>query len=274
MRTDSPLRARLLRASSAVALAAALLARPDVAAAQAAADWQTVAGGYDRPVTIVPHDSRAYVVEQSGTVRVFEPESGLRWARPFLDISDRVVVFGELGLLGMAFSPDYAESGELYVHYTEDTVPDPDCDPLAECAWNTVIARYRVDSTGRRVDTTQEERILVVGQDFSNHNGGDLHFDLSDCLLVALGDGGSAHDPLGRSQDPTTLLGKMVRLDVGLPRCAQKPSAAASVRSAADVIATRGLSGWGAPAVRPRGAPEPTPLRRAPHHLVRRLARL
>ena len=160
--------------------------------------------GLDRPLAVVEAgdgSGRLFVAEQGGRIRVVR-EGQLR-PDPLLDISDRVLDGGsEQGLLGLAFSPRFVEDRALYVNYT-----DLDGD--------TVVARYRVRADDpERADPASEEVVLTLAQPYSNHNGGHLLFGPGGMLWVGTGDGGSAGDPQGNAQDPQSLLGKMLRLDV------------------------------------------------------------
>nr|MDQ3957927.1 PQQ-dependent sugar dehydrogenase [Actinomycetota bacterium] len=122
---------------------------------------------------------------------------------PFLDVSDRTEGGGEQGLLGLAFHPRYPDNGRFFVNYT-DTNGD------------TVIAEYRRSRRRYGQARRASERILLqVDQPFSNHNGGGLEFGPDGFLYIALGDGGSAGDPQGNGQRKDTLLGKILRIDVG-----------------------------------------------------------
>ncbi|MCL4793758.1 MAG: PQQ-dependent sugar dehydrogenase [Bryobacteraceae bacterium] len=166
-----------------------------------------VAGGFDRPVDIQsPRDGtwRLFIVEQTGRIKVMEnlevrPE-------PFLDLRSKVISGGERGLLGLAFPPNFKEKRHFYVNYTEGRgAPD----------LRTVVARYRVSASDpNRADPESEERILVIDQPFDNHNAGQLAFGPDGYLYIGTGDGGSGGDPLRAGQNPLTLLGKMLRIDV------------------------------------------------------------
>jgi cysteine-rich repeat protein len=161
-----------------------------------------VASGLDKPlhVTAPPLDpNRVFITEQSGTVRILENDVLL--PDPFLTISDRVGCCGERGLLSLAFHPRYEENGRFFVDYT-------DTDGA------TVIARFRVSEDPNRADPTSEAVLLTIEQPFGNHNGGQLAFGPDGYLYVGMGDGGGGGDPLEAGQDDTTLLGKMLRLDV------------------------------------------------------------
>jgi glucose/arabinose dehydrogenase len=161
-------------------------------------------GGLDQPVHIThagDGSSRLFVVERAGRIHLVK--GGVISDTAFLDISDRVESGGnEQGLLSVAFPPDYASEGRFYVYYT-----DLDGD--------TVVARYFLSADPDIADPASEEIVLTLEQPFTNHNGGQLAFGpLDGYLYIGLGDGGSADDPLGNGQSPTTMLGKMLRIDV------------------------------------------------------------
>ena len=168
---------------------------------------------FSAPVDIqTPDDgsNRLFVVEQSGRIRVVNNVPSATTAPTFLDIRSRVVSGGELGLLGLAFDPAYAQNGYFYVNYTRDHPVGADPDP-----YQTVIARYQVSSSNpNQANPSSELILLTVDQPFSNHNAGQLQFGPDGYLYVALGDGGSGGDPQENGQDLTTLLGSMLRLDV------------------------------------------------------------
>ncbi|KRT72115.1 MAG: hypothetical protein XU12_C0025G0005 [Deltaproteobacteria bacterium CSP1-8] len=143
---------------------------------------------------------RVFVVEQAGTIRTLDNAA----AAPFLDIRDRVLSGGEQGLLGLAFSPDYVTNGEFYVNYTRNVNLDG----------ATVIARYRATGNPHVADPASEEILLVIGQPFANHNGGQIAFGPDGYLYIGMGDGGSGGDPQNNGQRKDTLLGKILRIDV------------------------------------------------------------
>jgi glucose/arabinose dehydrogenase len=115
-----------------------------------------------------------------------------------------VLAGGEMGLLGLAFHPDYQENGYFYVNYTR----------VKPNGQETVIARYQVTEDANAADPDSELILLVVDQPRTNHNGGALHFAPDGMLYIGLGDGGSAGDPDNYAQNGQQLLGKMLRLDV------------------------------------------------------------
>lgn len=162
-----------------------------------------VARGLDSPVQVTAVRSeprRLYVVEQRGTIRVIERGK----LRPgfFLDVRSSVTAGGEQGLLGLAFDPRYASNRFVYVNYTDRQ-------------GDTRVVRFRTN--GSRALPGTARRLLGVDQPYANHNGGNLVFGPDGYLYVGLGDGGSAGDPENRAQDPGSLLGKMLRLDVRRP---------------------------------------------------------
>jgi glucose/arabinose dehydrogenase len=161
----------------------------------------TVARGFASPVlaTQAPGEpGRLYVVEQPGRIRVVE--RGRLKPGAFLDIRPLVLYGGEQGLLGLAFSPTYARDRTFYVNYTAR--PDG----------ATKVVRYR-SRHGRAVPGSARQ-ILRIAQPYANHNGGNVVFGPDGKLWVGMGDGGSGGDPENRAQNPDSLLGKMLRLDV------------------------------------------------------------
>jgi glucose/arabinose dehydrogenase len=146
-------------------------------------------------------DERLFVTEQAGVIRIIQ--EGQVLPDPFLYIQDRVGSnASEQGLLSVAFHPQYDANGYFFIDYT-DTNGD------------TVIARYQVDPDNpNRALSNSEQILLTIPQPYGNHNGGQLHFGPDGYLYVGMGDGGSANDPLNNGQDPGTLLGTILRLDV------------------------------------------------------------
>lgn len=162
---------------------------------------------FERPVGVyAPPDgsSRLFVLEQAGVIRSFPDDSATAEAPVFLDIRMYVDDGGnEEGLLGLAFHPDFSANGRFYVDYT---APDPD---------RTVVAEYRVDPADPAGGQPEEMKVILeVDQPYSNHNGGQIAFGPDGFLYIALGDGGSGGDPHGNGQDPSTLLGSILRIDV------------------------------------------------------------
>ena len=160
--------------------------------------------GLDSPLAAVnagDGSGRLFVVEQGGLIRIVR--DGKLLPDAFLDVSAEVKSGGEQGLLGLAFHPDYPKDPRFFVDYT-DTNGD------------THVASFTVDpSNPDRADPSSEQRLLFVDQPYANHNGGALAFGPDGDLYVALGDGGSGGDPHGNGQKLSTMLGKILRIDVG-----------------------------------------------------------
>lgn len=154
-------------------------------------------------VTYAPDDfARVFIVEKGGRIRILR--GGEVLGTPFLDISEAVRSGGERGLLGLAFHPNYAENGFLYVDYTNRSGNG-----------NTVIARYQVSADPDVADPDSAHVLLKITQPDPNHNGGWLAFGPDGFLYIATGDGGPWFDPDNRAQDTTgELLGKVLRIDV------------------------------------------------------------
>jgi len=164
-------------------------------------DTQVVATGLSNPLylTAPPGDPRLFVVEQAGRVRIIA--NGALLTTPFLDITDRVLAGGERGLLSVAFHPNYATNGYLFVDYTD-------------LSGDTRLDRFRVSTDPNVADKASAKAILFAEQPYANHNGGLVLFGPDGMLYVALGDGGSGGDPQGNGQDRGVLLGKLLRVDV------------------------------------------------------------
>ena len=160
-------------------------------------------GTFSSPVyvTAAPGDSaRLFVVEQAGRIRVLHHDTTL--ARPFLDISNRVLSGGERGLLSMAFHPLYATNGRFYVYYTN-------------LNGDIRVVRFTVSSDPDSADRATADTVLTIphpGQ--ANHNGGQLQFGPDGMLWLGTGDGGGGGDPAGNGQNKHALLGKLLRLNV------------------------------------------------------------
>jgi glucose/arabinose dehydrogenase len=164
-------------------------------------EWKLIASGLNRPVDIQPANDgsgRLFIIEKSGYIRIFE--NGQLLDAPFLDITDLVNDSGnEMGLLGLAFHPDYEQNGFFYLNYTGD-------------GGDTRISRFQ--SSGNSADKNSEIVLLIIKQPYPNHNGGALAFGPDGYLYAGLGDGGLAGDPHKNGQNTTTLLGKILRIDV------------------------------------------------------------
>jgi glucose/arabinose dehydrogenase len=177
--------------------------------AQGPLRMRTYAAGFTNPVAFVqdPADrSVQFVVEQAGRIRAVRDGGVLE--QDFLDLRGAVSSGGERGVLGLAFAPDTSTS-RFFVNFT-----DP--------AGNTVVARFRrsanplVADAASRFDLRWSTGQAFIEQPFANHNGGNLVFGPDGFLYIGMGDGGSGNDPDHRAQNPSELLGKMLRVDVSV----------------------------------------------------------
>jgi glucose/arabinose dehydrogenase len=165
---------------------------------------EEVADGLAAPINItVTPDGWLLVNERGGRVIAVDPESGT--TEVSMDISDRVLGDGERGLLGLALHPDWPEDPRVYVHYS-----------AREGDGDTVLSEFRVNDEPLppRIDASTERMLLRHDDLYANHNGGQLAFGPDGYLYMGLGDGGSGGDPHGNGQNPATLLGKILRIDV------------------------------------------------------------
>lgn len=161
--------------------------------------------GFSNPVDLTnAGDKRLFVVEQGGKIKIIDGQ-GTTLPTPFLDIGGSISSgFGEQGLLGLAFHPDYSENGFFYVNYT-----------AGGFNLETRISRFSVDSSNPNLaDPDSEVILLEFEQPYGNHNGGGIKFGPDGYLYLGVGDGGSGGDPQGFGQNRQSFLGKMLRLDV------------------------------------------------------------
>lgn len=160
------------------------------------------ATGLSNPVEITnANDSRLFVVQQNGIIKIIQPNGTIN-AADFLNISSKITFGGERGLLGLAFHPQYATNGYFFVYYNNT-------------AGNIIVARYSVSSANPNIaDAASEKIILNIPKPFDNHNGGSIHFAPDGNLWIVTGDGGSGGDPNNNGQNKNSLLGKMLRIDV------------------------------------------------------------
>lgn len=147
--------------------------------------------------------NRICVLEQQGTIKIFNNDPDVSSTSTFLDISSKVISGGEMGLLGLSFHPDYENNGFVYLNYMLD-------DPL-----RTRIARMTINDTDpNKLNASSEIIIMEFNQPYQNHNGGQLGFDQDGYLYVAIGDGGGAGDPDGNAQNKSSIFGKILRIDI------------------------------------------------------------
>jgi glucose/arabinose dehydrogenase len=194
-------------------LAILLIALGAAADADAQLSTRIHASGFSSPIAFVQDPVAGnvqYVVEQVGRIRVVRDGSVL--ALDFLDLRSVVASVGEQGLLGLAFDPGYATNRRFFVNFTN-------------LQGDTVVARFR-RSSGDPVVADPSSRFDLrwngtsgpasIDQPFANHNGGHLAFGSDGYLYIGLGDGGSGNDPGHLAQNPDSLLGKMLRVNVNV----------------------------------------------------------
>jgi glucose/arabinose dehydrogenase len=159
-----------------------------------------------------PNDaSRWFVVEQGGTVRVFDNKNAVTTTATFVDISDRVTFppNTELGLLGMAFHPQFPGNPHVYLFYSRS---DPGlASRISEFTTTTKL--------GLTLDPNSERELITIPKPNgeTNHNGGNLAFGLDGLLYAGIGDGGGGNDQhgtIGNAQSTSTLHGKILRINV------------------------------------------------------------
>lgn len=164
-------------------------------------EWRLIASGLNRPVDVqsaFDDSGRIFIIEKYGVIRIYENDRLLE--PPFLNIEDRVNDdSNEMGLLGLAFDPGYKQNGFFYVNYTGDD-------------GNTRISRFQASED--LADPNSETVLMVIEQPYPNHNGGAVAFGPDGYLYLGLGDGGSQGDPQKNGQNTSSLLGKILRIDV------------------------------------------------------------
>jgi uncharacterized repeat protein (TIGR03806 family) len=153
--------------------------------------------------------SRWYVVQQGGQVLRFVNNSGTTTTNTVIDLSGRITSGGETGLLGMAFHPNFPTDRRVFLSYTSSGT------------LTSHISSFLTLDGGLTLDPTSERILLTLNQPESNHNGGNIAFGPDGFLYIGFGDGGGGGDqhtqngPIGNGQSLTTLLGKILRMDVG-----------------------------------------------------------
>ena len=153
-----------------------------------------------------------YVVEKTGVVYTFANQPGVTTKNVFIDVSSKIAVDAsdasdERGLLGMAFHPDFPTDPRVYLSYTA----------TAGSRLVSRVVEFQTRDGGQTLDASSAVTILQVRQPEANHNGGNIAFGPDGFLYIGLGDGGGsgdAHGATGNGQRLSTLLGKMLRIDV------------------------------------------------------------
>ena len=166
-------------------------------------ELEDFADGFSSPLGLKnAGDERLFVVEQGGVIKIVDL-NGVVNTTPFLDIQSIVNAGGERGLLGLAFHPGYQTNGRFFVHYSNNS-------------GDTQISEFSVSASNPDIaDPNSEVMLLTVSQPFSNHNGGTIAFGPQDgYLYIGLGDGGGGGDTNNNAQNPTLLIGKLLRIDI------------------------------------------------------------
>ena len=201
-----------LRTKGLLAAVVALIAQGPLQA-QLPVTAERVASGFSRPVLVTspPNDERLFVLEQFGRVEIIKDGEVL--PIPFIDMTSKLSIGGERGLMGMAFHPNHAENGYVYFCYTN-------------VDGNTVVERYSLWPFNDDIlDVTTATTVIgPIVQPGPVHNGGSIAFGPEGMLYVGVGDGGGGpgdtgpgHAPQGNGQSPLTLLAKILRLNVDAP---------------------------------------------------------
>jgi glucose/arabinose dehydrogenase/plastocyanin len=209
-----------------------------------------VADGLVDPVNISnagDGSGRLFVVQRTGQVLIID-QDGTLLDQPFLDVSLLVNTHHqEQGLLGLAFHPDYEQNGLFYIYYSDFRTNG-----------DHMLVERRVSADDPNVADPDYARLLITEEDpFTNHNGGTLHFGPDGYLYLSIGDGGSAGDPYNNAQNLSTILGKILRIDVntqgerpyGIPE--DNPFAGAGVVIPEPVAGQQAQTGDYQPNVRP-----------------------
>jgi len=163
---------------------------------------------------------RFFIVYQVGKILIVKKGSDGSQAKEFLNIENRHPYFdNEDGLLSIAFHPGFKTNGLFFIYYNQRNRPEEmrryqDGRPTS-FPYRSVVSEFKVSATDPdKADLSSERILLEVPQPFGNHKGGELAFGPGGYLYLGLGDGGAADDPFGSGQNTTTLLAKMLRIDV------------------------------------------------------------
>jgi glucose/arabinose dehydrogenase len=198
----TPPAARRIASLVVAAIVLLTLAAPIVSGATTVV-LKPVVSGLDNPVyvTSAPDGSgRLFVVEQPGRIRVIK--NGVLLPTPYLDITDMTSKGDEQGALGLAFHPAFKTTGLFYVDFTTPQ-------------GNTAIDQFKQSTTNPDVAVkSSSKRVISIAQPYANHNGGMITFDKTGYLFIGMGDGGSSGDPGNRAQSTSSLLGKLLRINV------------------------------------------------------------
>jgi len=171
---------------------------------------------FTQPIAMLQEPGNAarwYVVQKTGSVRVFDNAPNVSTTREFINLASRLnsdpsSSNDERGLLGMAFHPNYPTDPRVYFFYTgTDTT----------LGLVDRVSQFRLAAGGTTLDPASEIVLFNVDDPEGNHNGGNIAFGPDGFLYIGIGDGGGAddvHGSIGNGQNLRILLGKMLRIDV------------------------------------------------------------
>jgi len=171
---------------------------------------------FSQPIAMLQepgNSARWYVVQKTGSVRVFDNTANASTTREFVNISSRLnsdpsSSNDERGLLGMAFHPNYPTDPRVYLFYTGTHTTLGLVDR---------VSQFRLATNGTSLDLSSELELFNVDDPEGNHNGGNIAFGPDGFLYIGIGDGGSGGDPhgaIGNGQNLQTMLGKVLRIDI------------------------------------------------------------
>jgi glucose/arabinose dehydrogenase len=164
---------------------------------------QIQAEQFSSPIHFLQYKDFNLVVERQGTIKYFKQDSP-KSIKLFIDISSKIESGGEKGLLGFALHPLFTKNGLFFVNYTR----------RLNGKLETVISRFSTNLKTMEANSQSEKIFLTFEQPYHNHNGGSLEFNKKGILFISTGDGGSKGDPHNNAQNSTSLLGKIITLDV------------------------------------------------------------
>jgi hypothetical protein len=214
--------------ASGLALGVALSSAP--ASAEVTINLEPVAENLTAPLHLVQpqNDDRRFIIEQPGRIRILTADGDLL-DEPFLDIRHKIVTllpdFDERGLLGIAFHPEFAENGRFYIAYSGSLIWEGDIGKKLWWSHTNYVSEFTVlEDDPNRANIWSERIITAIDWPQFNHNGHWIGFGPDGYLYISTGDGGYANDwgighnpEIGNGQDPATLLGKILRVDVDNP---------------------------------------------------------
>lgn len=196
---------------------------------------------FNQPLAMIHrpnNDTRWYVVQRGGLIYTFPNDPNVMPAdvTVFANLSGIVNSnAGEAGLLGVAFHPEFATNGEVYVSYTSPSG-----------GLQSRVSRFLSQDGGVTLSVGSEQVLLTLQQPFNNHNGGNIAFGPDGFLYIGFGDGGDAGDPANNAQNTTNLFGTIARIsvDAGAPYAIP-----ASNPFAANPLCTQGFGAVGCPEI-------------------------